>query len=112
MSAAIAESEAPQVSGVVGDDGAQRVELSGRWNLQSLERRLPQLVPRLAELARAQPAPEWDLRRIAIIDHAGAMLLWRAWGKRRASRVVLKPEHELLFKHLALPSEALPPAPA
>jgi phospholipid/cholesterol/gamma-HCH transport system permease protein len=36
-----------------------------------------------------------------VIDHAGAMLLWRAWGRRRAARLELKPEQEQLFERMA-----------
>ena len=93
---------APDLRLVTASDGSRRLELSGAWNLQSLERRLAELKPKLADYA-ADPASNWDLRGIEIIDHAGAMLLWRAWGRRRAANLVLKPEHELLFTHLDLP---------
>lgn len=93
---------APDLRLVTASDGSRRLELSGAWNLQSLERRLVELKPKLADYA-ADPASNWDLRGIEIIDHAGAMLLWRAWGRRRAANLVLKPEHELLFTHLDLP---------
>ena len=97
---------APDLRLVTASDGSRRLELSGAWNLQSLERKLAELKPKLADYA-ADPASNWDLRGIEIIDHAGAMLLWRAWGRRRAANLVLKPEHELLFSHLDLP--AVPP---
>jgi len=97
---------APDLRLVTASDGSRRLELSGAWNLRSLERRLAELKPKLADYA-ADPASNWDLRGIEIIDHAGAMLLWRAWGRRRAANLVLKPEHELLFTHLDLPP--LPP---
>jgi phospholipid/cholesterol/gamma-HCH transport system permease protein len=93
----------PELRLVTASDGSRRLELSGAWNLQSLERRLVELTPKLAAYA-ADPASSWDLRRIEIIDHAGAMLLWRAWGRRRAAKLVLKPEHELVFSHLDLPA--------
>jgi phospholipid/cholesterol/gamma-HCH transport system permease protein len=93
----------PELRLVTASDGSRRLELSGAWNLQSLERRLVELTPKLAAYA-ADPAFSWDLRRVEIIDHAGAMLLWRAWGRRRAAKLVLKPEHELVFSHLDLPA--------
>ncbi len=97
---------APDLRLVTASDGSRRLELSGAWNLQSLERKLAELKPKLADYA-ADPASNWDLRGIEIIDHAGAMLLWRAWGRRRAANLVLKPEHELLFTHLDLPPAPL-----
>jgi phospholipid/cholesterol/gamma-HCH transport system permease protein len=45
---------------------------------------------------------------VTALDHAGALLLWRAWGRRRAPALVLRPEHESLFDDLAKPRE-LPP---
>ena len=90
---------APELRRVSGADGTRRCELSGTWNLQGLERRLAELVPQLTEYAADQRAL-WDLSRIAVIDHAGAMLLWRAWGRRRAANLILKPEHEPVFNHL------------
>src|SRR3970282_2847332 len=34
------------------------------------------------------------------LDPAAALLLWRAWGPRRAPQLVLRPEHESLFDDL------------
>ncbi len=99
---------APELRRVTAADGSRRLELSGAWNLQALERRLAELAPRLAEYG-ADQAAQWDLRGVDVIDHAGAMLLWRAWGRRRAANLVLKPEHELVFSHLGLPPEPAPP---
>lgn len=81
-------------------DGTQRVELSGAWNLRALEQRLSELTPRLAEGGRDCV---WDLSKVSALDHAGALLLWRAWGRRRAEHVSLRPEHEALFAHLDVP---------
>ena len=59
----------------------------------------------------ADPMSSWDLRDVDVIDHAGALLLWRAWGRRRAEHLVLKPEHEAVFAHLEVgndPAKAVP----
>jgi len=57
----------------------------------------------LAALA-AQGSPkretQWDLSAITRLDHAGAMMLWHAWGKQRAEHLNLRAEHEGLFAHL------------
>jgi phospholipid/cholesterol/gamma-HCH transport system permease protein len=90
-----------------GADGSPRVALTGAWNLRALEPVLPELSRRLAGCAADAG---WDLRGIAALDHAGALLLWRTWGRRRAARLALRPEHEALFSHLAAPREP-PPAP-
>ncbi len=92
----------PQIRRVAADDGGPRIELSGTWNLAALADFVAQLRPQLAEYAR-DAGCSWDLSAVTALDHVGALLLWRAWGWRRASRLVLKPEHELLFDDLAKP---------
>jgi phospholipid/cholesterol/gamma-HCH transport system permease protein len=52
------------------------------------------------ELSAQPPGACWDLSGVTRLDHAGAMLLWQAWGRRRAAQLVLRPEHESLFQHL------------
>ena len=83
-------------------DGAGEtwVELSGAWNLRSLEPVLPQVE---AQLTVYKDAPRWDLCRVNALDHAGALLLWRTWGRHMADRVKLQPQQEPLFAHLKLP---------
>jgi len=84
--------------------GKLRCELGGAWNLHALEHRLGELQPQLAGCASEQSC-EWDLRQVQILDQAGAMLLWRAWGRRRAAHLLLKPEHEQVFQRIDLPPE-------
>jgi phospholipid/cholesterol/gamma-HCH transport system permease protein len=80
--------------------GAVRVVLAGTWNLQALARRLTEISSRLRAL-EAEPGATWDLTGIERLDDAGAVLLWRAWGRRRPQRLVLRREHEAFFHHLA-----------
>jgi phospholipid/cholesterol/gamma-HCH transport system permease protein len=81
-------------------DGAVRVVLSGTWNLHSLSRRLAEVSSRLRVL-EAEPGAAWDLTGIDRLDDAGAVLLWRAWGRRRPQGLALRREHEAFFIHLA-----------
>ena len=60
--------------------GELLVSLSGEWTLATLPQPLSALEARLQALA-AKPA-RWDLHAIARIDSVGAILLWRAWGRR------------------------------
>ena len=99
----------PELRASTASDGSRRIELSGAWNLQSLERHFADLVPRLTEYAR-DPRALWDLNGVAVLDHAGAMLLWRAWGRHRVSNLTLKAEHEPVFSRLDLGRDARPPA--
>ncbi len=95
---------APEVRLVTTPGRARCFELSGAWNLRGLESRLAELTPRLAEYVTDNGAV-WDLRGIDVLDHAGAMVLWRAWGRRRIPNLTLKSEHEAVFHHLDIPPE-------
>lgn len=99
----------PDVRVTTATGGGRCLVLSGAWNLRGLESRLAELVPRLAEYA-ADKNSQWDLQGVEVIDHAGAMLLWRAWGRQRVANLALKPEHEPIFKHLDIPAEPVPQA--
>ena len=99
----------PAVRITTAEGGGRCLVLSGAWNLRGLENRLAELVPRLAEYAADQNS-RWDLQGVEVIDHAGAMLLWRAWGRQRVANLALKPEHEPIFKHLDIPAEPVPQA--
>ena len=94
----------PEVKLVAVAGQSRALVLSGAWNLRGLERRLAELTPRLAEYA-ADKSSLWDLRDVDVIDHAGAMLLWRAWGRQRVANLALKPEQEAVFNHLDVRAE-------
>ena len=90
----------PDLHRVPGDDGGLWVELSGAWNLRSLEPVLPAIEQRLAQHRNAHG---WDLGHVTALDHAGALLLWRTWGRHMADRVHIRADQELFFTHLRLP---------
>jgi len=91
----------------VRDANGDRCVLEGAWNLRSLERRLGDIERDLARIA-AEPGCGWDLRGVDVIDHAGAMLLWRAWGRKRVAQLDLKPEQEQLFDRMKPEAPAAP----
>src|SRR5688572_23545312 len=99
---------APRLHRITTPDGISRCELSGSWNLQALEHSLAELTQQVTACASDERA-QWDLRGVAVIDHAGAMLLWRAWGRRRASNLMLKPEQEAVFNRLGLARDRVVP---
>jgi phospholipid/cholesterol/gamma-HCH transport system permease protein len=94
----------PEISEVRGADGRGMIALSGAWDIRALEARARRLAP---ELARRGEAPAWDLSDVQRLDHVGALLLWRAWRRRRPASLQLRPEHETLFANLG----ALQPPP-
>ena len=85
-----------------------RCVLRGAWNLSSLERRLGEFERELARMA-ADAECGWDLRGVEVLDHAGALLLWRAWGRKRAPRLEIKTEQLQLFERMMAAAPALPP---
>jgi phospholipid/cholesterol/gamma-HCH transport system permease protein len=90
------------------DSGGDRCVLAGSWNLRSLEGRLGDFEGQLARIA-ADPECGWDLRGVEVLDHAGAMLLWRAWGRKLHARLEMNPEQAQLFSRMM---PVAPPRPS
>ena len=100
MSSADLAGAAPDIQVKQDPQGGRWVELSGAWNLRSLEPVLGELESRLGQF---RDAAGWDLCQVTALDHAGALLLWRTWGRRMAGQVNLRPEQQPLFTHLQVP---------
>ena len=96
----------PDLEVIHDAEGRPRVVLQGVWNLRSLEPFLPDLEARLSQHGRSAG---WDLSAVSVMDHAGALLLWRAWGRSMADTVELRPDQAPLFEHLQLPDSAALP---
>ena len=77
------------------------MRLSGRWHLQALAARQREIAADLDRLVARHPQAGWDLRELARLDSLGAVLLWRAWGRRLPARIDLRPEQRALFARLA-----------
>jgi phospholipid/cholesterol/gamma-HCH transport system permease protein len=86
----------PVVQATVTGSGARTVELSGAWDIRALESRARALQRTLQDEARGGEA-HWDLSQVDRLDHIGAMLVWRVWGRCRPGRLQLKREHEIFF---------------
>jgi len=80
-------------------DGGARVAISGRWTLAAIADDAAALAERLA--AQARPETAWDGLGIEALDSAGAMLLWRAWGRRLPALLLLRPDHLQVFERIA-----------
>jgi len=87
----------PSLSIVRNADAQTVVKVGGAWNLRSLR---PVVTAMRQELSGTVATAHWDLTDISRLDHAGAMMLWHAWGRRRAEHLTLRPEHETFFAHL------------
>lgn len=86
----------PVVQAIVTGSGARTVQLSGAWDIRALESRARALQTRLRDEARGGVA-HWDLSQVDRLDHIGALLVWRTWGRCRPVRLQLKREHEIFF---------------
>ncbi|MGH8599587.1 MAG: MlaE family ABC transporter permease [Burkholderiales bacterium] len=103
----------PELVASVDAEMGARVEVVGAWHLAGLSGHIRQLNAQLARYATAGDKQwHWDLSRISVLDTAGALLLWRAWGGRPAASLSVRPEHEILFVQLAQSTQARPAATA
>jgi phospholipid/cholesterol/gamma-HCH transport system permease protein len=94
----------PEIRDRRGEVDGGAIALSGAWDIRALEARSRHLA---GELARYATADTWDLSGVQRLDHIGALLIWRAWNRRRPAKLVAHPEHEELFADLAaIPQEA------
>ena len=85
---------APEVR---AQSGGAAIALVGAWDIRSLERHARALQQALRASARSA---RWDLSQVQRLDHIGALLIWRAWGRKRPAQVELRPEHEIFFANL------------
>lgn len=91
----------------VADDRAA-VRLRGPWTLRAIGRNGPRLERELQRYAE-DGAAVWDLSAVDSIDSAGAILVWRAWGRELPRDLAIRPEHRARFDRLR---EAPPARPA
>ena len=92
----------PTLSGGTAADGTSVARVAGAWTLLLLRDRFEELSAQAAGLA-ASAVGLWDLREVQRLDHAGALVLWQAWGHKRPECIAWRPEHEVLFKSLDVP---------
>lgn len=85
----------------------REIRLTGAWNLLNDAAARQHIAHRLKRLSEKAGAT-WDLRGIERLDSAGALLLWRAWGKRWPAELRCSDVHRQWFKRF----EGLEAAPA
>jgi phospholipid/cholesterol/gamma-HCH transport system permease protein len=79
-------------------EGGQVIRLCGRWTLATTSQRGAQLADELGRVAIS--ASSWDCLDIEALDSAGAILLWRAWGRAVPAQMTIKPEHWRVFERI------------
>lgn len=100
----------PAVSVGRSPDGRPAVSVTGAWNLRGMQPVARALREQLAGLAKQAREAHWDLSGVTRMDHAGALMLWHAWGRERAANLNLRAEHEGLFAHLKQDAPVAAPA--
>lgn len=83
-------------------DARPCVRLSGHWTLAALLQPIATIDAQLRELAAAPAC--WDLSAVDRLDSAGALLLWRAWGRRWPADLEIPEAH----RYVLMRAEALP----
>ncbi|MDP2823456.1 MAG: ABC transporter permease [Sulfuritalea sp.] len=83
---------------VIVREGEHVVRLSGRWTLATTSQGAAALSAELGGVA--DPASSWDCLGLEAIDSAGAILLWRAWGRAWPLLLLIKPEHRRVFERI------------
>jgi phospholipid/cholesterol/gamma-HCH transport system permease protein len=94
---------------VTDREGGHDVRLAGRWTLATTSLRAEELTTQLRRAAEADSS--WDCLELEAIDSAGAMLLWRAWGRVLPADLSIKPEHWRVFERIET-ADHEPRAPA
>jgi phospholipid/cholesterol/gamma-HCH transport system permease protein len=103
----------PTLSFIVQNPHACQVFVQGAWLIHVLAEKqvMDNINMRLLE-ARNHRGLSWDLTQITALDHAGAQMLWQAWGSRRPDQLQLNPLHAGIFDRLEQLSQlATPIAP-
>ena len=107
MSSSIAASEStpaspeaicePTLGSATPAGGGTLVTLGGAWDIRALEEHARVLQRQLTGIPAGAA---WDLKAVQRLDHIGALLLWRAWGRKRPAKLAMRPEHDVFFEHL------------
>lgn len=82
------------------DDGGRNVGLSGRWTLAAIVGEMDGLAAQLRALVDDDQTT-WDCLEVEALDSAGAMLLWRAWGRRLPGLLMASAEQLAIFERIA-----------
>jgi len=85
------------------------LRLSGRWTLRALsssgtsstgKATRAHWQQRLEDCGSRQSVT-WNCLAIEALDSAGALLLWRIWGRRLPEALLIQPEHLRIFERIA-----------
>ena len=89
--------------------GELELTLSGRWTLRSLGDSEKFGTDWQTRLLEADGKASWNCMAIEALDSSGALLLWRAWGRKYPEVLLIRPEHLRIFERIAA-TDREPPA--
>ena len=92
------------------DGGQLQAVLSGQWTLASLSAPLVDIDAQWHDLASRRAS--WNLRGVERLDSVGAILLWRAWGRRWPTQLDCLPKHRAVLERVAAADRDVVAAPA
>jgi phospholipid/cholesterol/gamma-HCH transport system permease protein len=72
------------------------IMVCGNWTALGLQHEARGLGKELARYT-SEPALPWDLSHVQAVDHVGALLLWRAWGRRMPANIVVREDTKPVF---------------
>lgn len=84
---------------LVEEEGGRIACPSGDWILTQLAPQREALEARLS--AQVKQGCTWDFSRLGRLDSLGALLLWRAWGRRWPEGLVLGQDHRRVLERVA-----------
>jgi phospholipid/cholesterol/gamma-HCH transport system permease protein len=87
-------------------DEPRCLALTGQWTTLALGPRVASLEAELTQQAASADAC-WDLSELERLDHTGALLLWRTWGRVLPEKLLIPATLRAYFTRLSLkPAEA------
>ena len=92
-----------RVASLPGDE--HHVSVTGDWTTLGLAQRVVKFKRELAKLTAHQRV-SWDLGRLEKLDHIGALLLWRAWGRSFPERLLIPAPLKEYFTRLPSGNES------
>ena len=100
----------PEIEVAATAEGGQQLILTGAWTLATLA---PRIAAIERELAQHGTRAAWNCQGVEAMDSAGAMLLWRAWGRTLPALLLASPGQRRVLERIAeVAREPAPPAPS
>lgn len=88
-----------------GDAAWPELHLKGRWTLRALGGADAEWRALLQQGGTRSEA-SWNCMDVEALDSAGALILWRIWGRKLPATLLIQPEHLRIFERIAATDRA------